>query len=54
MFWKHFLIALATPLGLSAVFNAGFPKRGKNITTKVPEHAVVKTAKGSRSRVQGK
>jgi len=28
MFWKHFLIALTTTLGLSAVFIAGFRKRG--------------------------
>jgi hypothetical protein len=28
MFWKHVLIALATALGLSAVFIAGFRKRG--------------------------
>lgn len=28
MFWKHFLCALATALGLSAVFIAGFRKKG--------------------------
>lgn len=28
MFWKHFLFALMTALGLSAVFIAGFRRRG--------------------------
>ncbi len=28
MFWKHFLFALMTALGLSAIFIAGFRKRG--------------------------
>jgi len=28
MFWKHFLFALVTALGLSAIFIAGFRKRG--------------------------